>query len=119
MGSLVLLVAAVVIYGAARWKSGTSKLRERLEATRLDFPVKVYNPQELDRLPASVQRYFRAVLSDGQPLVTAVSVGHSGTFDLGESGERWKPFRSSQRVVTRRPGFDWDARVKMVPGLTA
>ena len=44
-------------------------------------------------------------------LVLAVSVEHSGTFNMSETGEQWKPFTSTQRVVTGRPGFVWDARV--------
>jgi hypothetical protein len=28
----------------------------------------------------------------------------------------WKPFRSTQRVITQRPGFDWEARVAVMPG---
>ena len=78
---------------------------------------KVFDKGELERLPAPVQRYLRAVLEDGQPIVAAVSVEHTGTFDLGKKAEQWKPFTSTQRVITRRPGFDWDARVAMVPGL--
>jgi len=33
-------------------------------------------------------------------------------------GEQWKPFTSRQRIVTRRPGFLWDAQVSMLPGVT-
>jgi hypothetical protein len=52
-------------------------------------------------------------------MITAVSVEHSGMFNLSESGQQWKPFILTQRVITRRPGFGWDARIKMMPGLTA
>ena len=36
---------------------------------------------------------------------------------MSETAEQWKPFTSEQRVVTRRPGFDWDARIRMFPGV--
>jgi len=114
---LVVVVAAVILYGEFRWKSGTRELRDRLEAARLPIEPKVFNRGELESLPAPVQRYFRAVLEDGQPIVAAVSVEHTGTFNMGEAAEQWKPFTSTQRVVTRRPGFDWDGRVAMMPGL--
>ena len=52
-------------------------------------------------------------------MIEAVSVDHTGTFNMSESGEQWKPFTSTQRVITQRPGFDWEARIKMMPGLTA
>ena len=51
-------------------------------------------------------------------MVLAISVEHIGTFNMSETGEQWSPFISTQRVVTRRPGFDWDGRIAIVPGLT-
>jgi uncharacterized protein DUF6920 len=58
-------------------------------------------------------------LKEGAPIVAGVVVEHSGTFNMSETGESWKPFVSRQRVVTRRPGFVWDGRIAMLPGLTA
>src|SRR5690606_25152516 len=52
------------------------------------------------------------------PCVTVARVRHRGTFKMGEGTEQWKPFTSDQLVVTRRPGFDWDARMRMLPGVT-
>jgi hypothetical protein len=66
-----------------------------------------------------VQRFFQTVLGEGQPLVAAACVKHSGTFNMSSSGERWLPFASTQRVVVRRPGFVWDARIRMAPGISA
>jgi hypothetical protein len=72
---------------------------------------------ELERLPTPVRRYFRAVLGEDQPMVSGVRMRHTGTFNVGEKTDRWKRFTSDQVVLTRRPGFDWNARVTMVPGL--
>ena len=113
----LVVVAALILYGEISWKSGTRDLRDRLEATRLPIDPKVFDRGELESVPVPVQRYFRTVLEDGQPIVAAVSVEHIGTFNLGERTDRWKPFTSTQRVVTHRPGFDWDGRVAMMPGL--
>jgi hypothetical protein len=68
-------------------------------------------------MPAPVQRHFRAVLNDGQPMIASVKVAHAGQFSLGETEAKWVPFTSSQAVVTRRPGFAWDARMRMAPGI--
>jgi hypothetical protein len=111
-------VAAVLFYGKLHWESGTRKLRGQLETARLPIEPRVFNRREIETLPAPVQRYFQAVLTDGQPIVASVSVEHVGTFNMGETTEQWKPFTSTQRVVTRRPGFDWDGRVAMMPGLS-
>ena len=113
--AIMALVAAA--YGSLRWSAGTRKLLSRLEAGRLPHVITRYDVREIEGLPAPVQRYFRAVLKDGQAIVSAVSVDHTGTFDMSEAAPRWKPFTSKQRVVTRRPGFDWDARIMLLPGV--
>lgn len=43
---------------------------------------------------------------------------HTGTFNMSETGEQWKSFKSTQRVITQRPGFVWDARIRMAPAMT-
>jgi hypothetical protein len=114
---LSIVVAAVIFYGEFRWKWGTRELRDRLEAATLPIEPKVFDRRELESMPAPVQRYFRAVLKDGQPMIASVKVAHAGHFSLGETEAKWVPFTSSQAVVTRRPGFDWDARMRMAPGI--
>lgn len=97
--------------------AGARELRARLEAARLRVAPARFDARELDGLPAPVQRFFRAALTEGQPMVEAATLAQAGTFNVSESGERWKPFTATQRVVTRRPGFDWDARIDFLPGL--
>lgn len=119
---LAALVASVLVlswFGAARWASNTRALTDRLAAARMALePTRVDLGRELEGLPAPVQRYFRAALKDGQPMVAAVAIEHRGEFNLAaEGGDRWVPFSSQQRVVVRRPGFVWDARMPIFPGL--
>ena len=116
--ALAALVAMILGYAARRWRSGTKALRARLETARRPIATKTYDPSELIGLPEPVQRYFRAALRGGQQPVAAVNMEHRGTFNPNETGEHWKPFVSTQRVVTQRPGFDWDARIAMMPGVT-
>lgn len=83
--SLAAVLAAVMVYGAFRWAAGTRELRARLDAARTPMKPQVVDFQELEGLPAPVQRYFRTVLKEGQPMVTGVRVQHRGTFNLGET----------------------------------
>ena len=110
---------ALAGYGKARWNAGTTQLLNRLDAAQVKSAPQLYNAKELEGLPAPVKRYFQTVLKDGQPIITATTVQHSGTFNMSETGESWKAFTSTQRVITNRPGFDWDARVMMFPGVAA
>ncbi len=119
----MLLVVAVgaVAYGSWHWEKGTKSLWAQLEAARIPSSTASrpnrYDAREIEGLPAPVQRYLGAVLKDGQPIIAAALLEQTGTFNMSETGEQWKPFTAKQRVITRRPGFDWDARIMMFPGV--
>ncbi|MBP1679191.1 MAG: hypothetical protein H6Q29_1102, partial [Bacteroidetes bacterium] len=97
---LAAVIAAAIAYGMHRWRSETEELRARLESTRVRSDPGSFQASELEGLPAPVQRYFRAALTDGQRMIAAVSMQHAGTFNMSETGEDWKPFTSNQRVIT-------------------
>jgi hypothetical protein len=117
VATLTVLVVGLVAYGSWRWNESTKALLARLEAASVPHAVVRYDAREIVDLPAPVQRYFRAALTDGQAIIAAVSIQQAGTFSMSATAEQWKPFTSQQRVITQRPGFDWDARVMMFPGV--
>lgn len=117
--SLVLAGIAVTVVGIGKmkWNAETHELRARLDAARRPVTPKTVDFTTLTTLPSPVQRFFRTVLKEGQPIIAGAYVKHKGTFNMNESGEKWYAFTSDQRVVTQRPGFDWDGRIKVMPGL--
>ena len=122
IGLLVVAAVGVSAFGSRRWNAATQALAGRLEAARIDAEVRPatparYDVRELEGLPAPVQRYFRTVLKDGQPIIVAARVELAGTFNLSAAGDQWKRFTSGQRVTTRRPGFLWDASMPILPGV--
>jgi hypothetical protein len=119
VAGLGLVFAAGSTYGAVRWQQNTQDMRATLEAHRRSSNAGTYDPAELTSVPAVVRRFFEAALTPGQAIITAADIEHSGTFNMSEDAEQWRPFTSRQRVVTDRPGFDWDARISMAPGLPA
>ena len=128
---LVLVAAALVIaavgltaLGSMRWAAAMQSLTAKLEVGRVPTsaasaaaPTR-YDAKEIEGLPAPVQLYFRAALTPGQAIVSAATIQMTGTFNMSATDEQWKLFTSRQRVTTRRPGFLWDARIAMLPGLT-
>lgn len=114
---VIVVVGAAAAVGSRRWKAGTAELRSRLEVTPTE--TSAYDPASIAHLPEPVKRYFHAVLPPGQRRIATARVEHSGTFNMSETGDQWRPFVSDQLVVTGRPGFDWDARIRMMPGVTA
>lgn len=119
LAALAALAAAAAWIGAARWRARGERLLAALEAARTPVTPERFDPAELSGLPAPVARYFRAALTEGQPMIGAVRLEHSGTFNMSETAERWAPFTSTQRVSVRRPGFVWDAKMRLLPGLPA
>lgn len=113
---LVASITAALAYGANRWQFATAEMHANLERGRRPVVPTHYRVDELVGLPAPVQRYFRAALTDGQPMIVAVTVEHTGSFNMEAAGDQWKPFTSTQHVITQRPGFDWEARVAVMPG---
>ncbi|MEP7296098.1 MAG: DUF6544 family protein [Burkholderiales bacterium] len=121
--TFTVLVAAASItlgalaFGAWRWRRSDAAFCARMRAACLPMAVKAYDPREIEVLPAPVQRYFRAVLQDGQAMVSGVRLSQHGQFRQDEHKDVWQPFHASQFVTTHAPGFDWNARIRMVPGV--
>ena len=114
----VLAYVGVAMLGAARWSWLARGLQKRLAAGRQAIVPACFDVRELAGLPVPVQRYFRVALTAGQPMIAAVDVEHAGTLNIADKGAyRWKTFSSGQRILGRRPGFVWDARVAVFPGL--
>jgi hypothetical protein len=117
--ALVITVGLAIFYDAAQWRAKTRKLLAKLGAARSTPRPATYDPREIELLPPPVQRYFRAALTDGQPMIAVARFSPRGQFNMSEVKEEWKRFESTQVATTRRPGFVWDARVTMAPGLNA
>lgn len=114
---LAVSVALVLYAGSWRWQKLTDRRQATLAEAGAPLVTTRYDPAELAELPTPVQGYFHRVLTPGQPIITAVELEHRGRFNLGPITERWRPFHSLQHVVTGRPGFLWDARIRVVPGM--
>lgn len=114
---LIVLYAGLTAFGAWRWNEATRTLVARLDASRVAGGAARYDAAEIADLPAPVRRYFQLALPDGQPIIRSVDVKHSGTFNMSLDIARWLPFTSQQRVSTNRPGFIWNARIMMFPGV--
>jgi len=114
-GLLVVTVGAVVL-GSYRWQRSTDAALARLRDAAGRAVVARYSAAELAGLPAPVQRYFHAVLREGQRVPTSARIEQDGTFLL-RPPDGWRPFRSTEHLVSHPPGFLWDAGIRAAPGL--
>lgn len=119
--STALITAATAVKaslaGLGRRQLRTRRLRSRLEAAREPLPETPVDLACLEGMPPPAARWLRQALTDGQPRIEAVNLRHRGRFNTAKDGVRWRPFRSQQRVMVNRPGFLWDARIALVPGV--
>lgn len=110
----VLMSLAIGVWS---WRFATMKLVDRLHDSRATTSAAHYDASMLAELPAPVARYFRAVLSDGQPLVRGACFTQTGTFRTGDGDDTWKPFNAVQTYGVTPPSFVWDARIHVMPGI--
>ena len=103
-------LAAAPVAGAMRWKMATARLRQTLGDSTAGV---VFTPDHLAGLPGPVARYFRRVLTPGQPLVRTIELQQDGEFRIGTDG--WREMHATQHVSTDPRGFVWDARIAMLP----
>ncbi|MEO6055234.1 MAG: DUF6544 family protein [Gemmatimonadales bacterium] len=112
-------VAGALAIGVAsrRWDRTSARLINQM-TRRPARPAGTVSLRELDSLPAPVERYFRAVLRDGQPRIRSARVTQTGEFRTKESADPatgWQPFTATQVFTTERPGLVWDARIRLAP----
>ncbi|MCC3416061.1 MULTISPECIES: DUF6544 family protein [unclassified Microcoleus] len=116
---IVVSLGIAAIYGSYRWQSNTDRLRAKLINGQRTIKSQIYDQKEIEGLPEPVQRFFQTVIKDGQAIASAVKLSQQGLFNLSETEDKWSPFTATQFVTTQRPGFDWDARIQMAPGVNA
>lgn len=119
LGIVAAAGAAAVWWGERRWRLESAALVDQLVA-RQARPGLAYSEAELVGLPAPVARYFRRVLRPGQPMVTRAHITWTGEFNMGRPGQdNWRPFAAEQEFVPGAPGFVWNARIAMMPAVSA
>jgi hypothetical protein len=113
----VLLAAfGVRAFGSYQWQRDTLSATSGLECCAVANPL-TYNPAaELAGLPRTVQKYFERVLRPGQVMIRRVHHVQDGHFDRDGHGS-WARLHAVQDSVVNSPGFVWDARIVMIPGL--
>jgi hypothetical protein len=116
---LIAAAGAIALAGHWVWLARSAELRGELVATTREPEPVTFEQSQLSGTPEPVARYLSNVLTRGQRAVRSARISHSGTFNMGSGEPQWKPFTSSQEVAVARPGFLWDARIRMAPGMPA
>ncbi len=119
IGVLIVGGGGVSLVGRARLeKVNAGHVEELLEDAEQDS-CRFFRSEDTEGLPAPVRRYLSCVLTEGQPYVRTVRLEQKGEFRLGGREAPWKPFRAVQHFTVDPPGFVWDAKITVVPALSA
>ncbi|MCF8231348.1 MAG: hypothetical protein K9J27_04095 [Bacteroidales bacterium] len=76
------------------------------------FDGKTFSYDQLEGLPAPVQRYFKHVLPQGQPYVESVRLKHDGRFKSGVDKD-WTAIKGEQYFTSATPGFLWVGKTSL------
>lgn len=110
------VAASLVFAGAAlHWAWTVHTLQQALAAERATLLGRTFDSAVLTELPAPAARYLGQVLVPGQKHLQGAVLHHVGQMDLGEVEPQWARLRSRETVTMQRPGFVWDARVRLSP----
>lgn len=115
---LVVVGIGVLALARASWRSRTATAVAKLNRLAVR-PPGAFEPSGLGGLPAPVARYLRAVLRDGQPLVSRAVLAQRGTFLVSPraGADGWADFTATETFSASPAAFVWDARIRMAPVL--
>ena len=117
---IVLLVVAIIIpiisfIGEYRTKLEKVTLIEKIvdgspavNGLKVEF-------ESLNNLPIPVQKYFRYVLTDGQPFIKTAWLQQTGELKLSPKSTDWSTFKATQIISQNSVSFLWDAKINIVP----
>lgn len=114
---IALALVGFLVFGAFSWRQSTDALRARLTDGGGVPRDDLVGADHLDELPAPVARYLRFALTEGRGAVACARLTSEGEFRRGEAADAWIDFRADQLFSTARPGFVWDARMRIAPGV--
>lgn len=110
----VLVACAVaLLIGQGRERDRAKALVKSLLRSDSAHALNRVRFSSLSELPSPVVRYFRHVLTAGQPLIRSAAIWQSGTIRTSTTSDRWRPFTAEQVVAPVNRGFLWNAKVQM------
>lgn len=115
LGLIGVGVGIAIRLGSSNWMHKTSQLVENLKRSLATREMKTVSFKDFDQLPAPVARYFRRVLTDGQPVIRSARINSVGEFRLDRSDNGWSPFEATQYFSAQTPGFVWAADIRLNP----
>jgi hypothetical protein len=109
---LIAVTIIALTTGSVLLSRQFSKEVSDLFASSKSISEKVFNHEQLHGLPVPVQRYFKHVLTNGQPYINYVRLTHDGQFKSGLKNP-WTNIVGEEYFTTQRPGFIWKGKTNL------
>ncbi|WP_024852165.1 DUF6920 family protein [Hydrogenovibrio kuenenii] len=117
---IFLLIVSVLLFffwrAQSKWVHFTDSQVKQITNDPLDEQTSV-NLEEVSSLPPIVQKYFHLVLKNNAPIIQKAHVSQIGGFRAKPELKDWSPMKAEQYFSTTQPGFFWQAKIQMLPGL--
>lgn len=111
---LVAAAAAVPAIGRYRF----NRLVSREVGMLFDTAALSVGPDQLrarrELLPPPIRRHLQYAIRDDAPAIRTARLRHGGFFRTSPA-QGWWPIRGEQYFTTARPGFIWNARIRLGP----
>jgi len=104
--SILSLILTIFLFRRIQASLVFSKEVKSLFSQSKNISTKVFQKNQLDKLPEPVQRYFNHILKEGQPYQSYVRIKHVGQFKTGIDKD-WVNIKGEQYATTEKPGFIW------------
>ena len=114
---IITLLALVLLWGKVSWYQYTTDLFEKVYSSGAG-QERYIDLDEIENLPAPVQKYFRLVLKEGAPMISHAFVLQKGGFRTDPEMEGWSDMEAEQYYAVRPAGFAWSASIAMLPFLS-
>ncbi len=112
LGVVIAAAASIVVH--ANRRRFAARVASEMRALLGIAPSGAARPADRE-LPPVVERYRQLAVA-GHPPVRTVWLRHGGTFQLSPTS-RPRPIRGVQLFTADPPGFVWQGRVKLAPGM--
>lgn len=110
--SIIVLIFIIYIIGKINLSIQFSNQVKTLFSQSKSITAQQFHKNQLDSLPAPVQRYFNHVLKEGQPYISYAQTKHEGLFKAALD-KGWMNIKGEQYATTEKPGFIWKGTTTM------
>ena len=116
IANILLLLPTLVSIFTMTFQKNTNNESKFLKDNIQPANTKIIAKDDLEKLPPIVQKWLIHTNVLGKPMVRSVELNQQGEM-LTKPNGKWMPFKANQIFSVYPPGFVWEARINVIPGV--